>query len=99
MQTALHLPTETDAELILVPGTLEIGQAEGNDIQLDAQGISQYHAKIVTYFQESYLIDLSSETGTYLNGERIIKHSLKSGDVIQLGNYRFMVKAPSEWFY
>lgn len=99
MQTALQRQPETDSILVLVPGTLEIGRNEANHIHLDSLNVSEYHARIVTYFQESYLIDLSSETGTYLNGERIIKHSLKSGDIIQLGDYRFLVRAPGDWFF
>ena len=96
MQTALlKTPTNLiESELVLVPGTLEIGQAKDNHIRLDGSDISQYHLRIVTYFQESYLIDLNSEGGTFLNGERVIKHSLKPGDTIQLGHYSFKVMAP-----
>lgn len=99
MQAALQTSFDRAAtELSLIPGILEIGQAEGNNIQILGHGVSEYHARIVTYFQESFLIDLSSESGTFLNGRRIIKHSIKAGDIIQLGEHCFVVKAPCDWF-
>ena len=99
MQTAVkNAYDHTESDLVLVPGILALGQAEGNDIQITTSGVSPYHAKIITYFQESYLIDLDSETGTYLNGRRVMKHSLKAGDVIQLGEHCFVVRLPSKWF-
>lgn len=32
-----------------------------------------------------YLIDLGSNSGTKLNGRRVLKHALKPGDVIHIG--------------
>ncbi len=101
MQTAVQKKPSNGitSDLVLVPGVLEIGRAGQNHICLDSPSISHYHAKIVTYFHESYLIDLSSEEGTFLNGKRVIKHSLKPGDIIQLGEYSFKVRSPSEWYF
>lgn len=98
MQTAVLIPQDEEyTELNLQPGTLDIGRAAGNHIRLDDPTISQYHARIITYFHESFLIDLSSEGGSFLNGERVIKHSLQQGDLIQLGNQHFVVKIPRDW--
>jgi hypothetical protein len=37
------------------------------------------------------ILDLGSATGTYVNGERIRKHQLRTGDQIQLGRFMFVV--------
>ena len=87
MQTAVQIhPEQTVTELTLAPGLLHIGTAEDNDLVLNEPGISAYHVKIVTYFHQSVVFDLSSEGGTFLNGERVIKHTVKNGDVLQLGD-------------
>ena len=97
MQSALQTPLiEELTELTLAPGTLDIGRAAGNHIAIDDPAVSQYHARIVTYFHESFLLDLNSEHGTFLNGERIIKHSIKEGDEIQFGAHRFVVNAANK---
>lgn len=105
MQTALKLESEDEFQIenttlvSLVPGILNIGRATENDVVIDAPDINQHHAKIVTYFRESFLIDLSSESGTLLNGEHVSKHSIRPGDVITVGNHHIVVNAAVEWFY
>lgn len=93
-----ELPETVPQAISLVPGIIDIGRAAENHIVVDEPDISQYHARIITYFHESFLIDLSSEHGTYLNGERVVKHSIKDGDVIQVGEHLFVVKSPQDWF-
>lgn len=101
MQTALKQERKVDAttKLILLPGILNIGWAADNDLQIGEPGISQYHARVVTYFRESFVIDLGSESGILLNGERVMKHSIRPGDVITLGNHHIILKAPDDWLY
>ena len=93
--TAEKLYFSAPLELQLKPGIINIGHSADNDIRLSMADISTYHARIVTYFHQAVLMDLSSETGTFLNGERVIKHSLKTGDVIQLGHQTLVVRLPS----
>lgn len=93
MQTAALLQNHhQETELTLMPGILYIGSADDNDLVISGSGVSAYHAKIITYFHQSVLIDLSSQTGTYLNNERVIKHTVKNGDVIQLGEHVFRIR-------
>ena len=93
MQTAAILQNLHQAtELTLRPGLLHIGSANDNNLVISGDGVSDYHAKFVTYFHQSVLIDLSSQTGTYLNNERIIRHTVKNGDVIQLGEHIFRIR-------
>lgn len=60
----------------------------GND-----EGIEGRHCSINYHFGKYYVRDLGTETGTYLNGERIGNETmLKSADVISIGRARLMVK-------
>jgi pSer/pThr/pTyr-binding forkhead associated (FHA) protein len=65
-----------------------IGRKPHNDIQIDNLAISGEHAVIVTLLNDSFLEDLNSTNGTYVNGQPIKKHFLQNNDVIELGKYR-----------
>ena len=74
----------------LKPGSNKIGRNNDNEIILDTQYISSYHAQILNEGDNWELIDLLSSTGIAINGKQIEKQKLKSGDVITLGNYKFL---------
>lgn len=65
-----------------------IGRKPHNDIQIDNLAISGEHAVIVTILNDSFLEDMNSTNGTYVNGQPIKKHFLQSNDVVELGKYR-----------
>ncbi|MDO9600943.1 MAG: FHA domain-containing protein, partial [Rhodocyclaceae bacterium] len=46
------------------------------------------HAVIVSILNDSFLEDLNSTNGTFVNGQQIKKHFLQNNDVIELGKYR-----------
>jgi predicted component of type VI protein secretion system len=64
-----------------------IGRKPDSDIRIDNLAVSSKHALIVTLLDDSFLEDLGSTNGTYVNGKRIKKHALKNGDVIGLGKH------------
>lgn len=99
MQIAINSNYEPGGhELHLVPGVLDIGRANENHIQLDDPAVSHHHARIVTYFHESLVIDLDSRNGIYLNGERVFKHTLKAGDELRIGRHSFVIRPANDWF-
>src|SRR5215475_495813 len=65
-----------------------LGRKPHNDIQIDNLAISGEHAVIVTILNDSFLEDLQSTNGTFVNGQAVKKHFLQNGDVIELGKYR-----------
>ena len=67
---------------------ITIGRRTDNDICLDNLGISGYHSQISTVLDDSFLEDLNSTNGTFVNSKIIKKHALKDGDVIDIGNHR-----------
>jgi pSer/pThr/pTyr-binding forkhead associated (FHA) protein len=66
---------------------LTIGRKPDNDIQIDNLAVSGKHALIITILDDSFLEDLGSTNGTYVNGKLIKKHALKDGDVIAIGKH------------
>lgn len=74
-------------EIPLTKERTTIGRKPHNDIQIDNLAISGEHAVVITMRNDSFLEDLNSTNGTFVNGQSIKKHFLQSGDTIELGKY------------
>jgi len=75
-------------EIMLSKERTTIGRKPHNDIQIDNLAVSGEHAVIVTILADSFLEDLGSTNGTFVNGKTVKKHFLQSNDVIELGKYK-----------
>lgn len=75
-------------EVVLTKERTTIGRKPHNDIQIDNLAISGEHAVVITILHDSFLEDLGSTNGTFVNSQSIKKHFLQNGDVIELGKYR-----------
>ena len=64
-----------------------IGRKPENEIQIDNLAVSGKHSMIITILDDSFLEDLGSTNGTYVNGKLVKKHALKDGDVIAIGKH------------
>ena len=65
-----------------------IGRAADCDLRFDddvGREVSGHHAQLVRDDEGWVLIDTASTNGTWVNGERIVKHRLVDGDVVLLG--------------
>lgn len=74
---------------INVGQTISLGRGEPNTVKFKDLTISRKHAQIIHYHKKYYLIDLKSNTGTFLNGKRILPskgYSIMGGDKIAMGN-------------
>src|ERR1700690_2180464 len=65
-----------------------IGRLPDNDIRIDNPAVSGHHSLIINILNDSFLEDLNSTNGTYVNGKLIKKHALQHGDVITAGNHQ-----------
>lgn len=74
-------------EYVLGTESLTIGRHEGNSIQIDSMAVSSNHARI-DFDDGGYLItDLGSTNGTFVNGKRISKATLKPNDWVSVGKH------------
>jgi pSer/pThr/pTyr-binding forkhead associated (FHA) protein len=67
--------------------TLTIGRKSTNDIHIENLAVSGNHARILTILNDSFIEDLNSTNGTYVNGDKITKHALQNGEVIVIGKH------------
>jgi len=65
-----------------------IGRLQDNDIRIDNPAVSGHHSLIINILNDSFLEDLNSTNGTYVNGKLIKKHALQHGDVITAGHHQ-----------
>lgn len=83
-------------ELDLQHGTIVIGRSSNSDIQLDDLSVSNHHAKIITLFDATFIQDLDSTNGTFVNGKTIRKHTLHTGDVVTIGRHQILFQGGKE---
>jgi pSer/pThr/pTyr-binding forkhead associated (FHA) protein len=76
---------------------ISIGRLPENTISIANMGVSRRHVKIEEDTDRSYVLsDLNSLNGTYVNGKRIKKVTLRTGDKISIGKYTILYEATGE---
>jgi hypothetical protein len=76
------------AEYNLSKERYTVGRLPDNDIRIDNPAVSGHHSLIINILNDSFLEDLNSTNGTYVNGKLIKKHALAHGDVITVGHHQ-----------
>ena len=88
----LSLDGQVMAEYNMNKERYTVGRLPDNDIRIDNAAVSGHHSLVINILIDSFLEDLNSTNGTYVNGKLIKKHALQHGDVITVGHHqlRFM---------
>ncbi|MEL7185970.1 MAG: FHA domain-containing protein [Pseudomonadota bacterium] len=76
------------AEYNMTKERYTIGRLPDNDVRIDNPAVSGHHSLIINILNDSFLEDLNSTNGTYVNGKLIKKHALQHGDVITIGHHQ-----------
>jgi hypothetical protein len=89
---ALSFRIFQDGQLIredtLTQSVIKIGKVPSAHLQLADDNVSRMHAIVEVTGGEVSLIDLGSTRGSFVNGKKINKAHLESGDVITVGDTR-----------
>ena len=87
---ALYLlePESRNGESYPLTDEVSVGRALGCGVVLDDDTfVSQVHARLFRRGRETYVVDLGSTNGTFVNGERIHEVTrLRRGDRVQFGS-------------
>jgi len=84
----LSLDGQALAEYNLNRERCTVGRLPDNDIRIDHPTVSGHHAVLVNILDDSFLEDLDSTNGTYVNGRLVRKHVLQDGDVVTVGRHQ-----------
>lgn len=84
----LSLDGQVLAEYNMMKERYTVGRLPDNDVRIDNPTVSGHHSLIINILNDSFLEDLNSTNGTYVNGKLIKKHALQNGDVITVGRHQ-----------
>src|SRR3954465_9028534 len=76
----------------ILPGNIKtIGRSSGAQFVLDAALVSRLHCRVSAGATELQVDDLDSTNGTFVNGTRVKRSSLKEGDRLGVGRVELVV--------
>ena len=84
----LTLRAEQQKAFEIVKEQMIIGRHPECDIQIDNKAVSRRHAKVLTISGDSFLEDLGSMNGTYINAEQVQNRALNDGDIVVIGQHK-----------
>lgn len=85
--------TNVEAEITLEKAESKIGRSMDCEIVVDNLGVSRHHCSIVKEGENWVLVDGGSNNGTFINGKKVDKHTLKTNDRIVLGKHSLVFDA------
>ncbi len=83
----LKFNNEVVDHIEITQGDMKIGRKPGSEIILDNLAVSGTHANIFTIGDDSFVQDLGSTNGTFVNHKKVAKHHLHNGDVVTIGKH------------
>lgn len=85
--------TQKGMTLVVPLSGLKIGRAEENDIVLDDDGVSRFHASLIMDNGTLWLRDAGSRNGVFVNDQRVTDHrALKVGDEVKISEHVFAIR-------
>ena len=82
----------TDLTFRILPGNIKtIGRSSGAQFIVDAALVSRLHCRLSAGATELQVDDLDSTNGTFVNGERVQRSSLKEGDRLGVGRVELVI--------
>jgi hypothetical protein len=87
----------TGSTFALTAGDVTIGRDGENEIVLAENTVSRYHARLLRQDNGQFaLTDLGSANGVYVNGTRVQRAILRSGDEVKVGDNFFRFQSNDE---
>ena len=87
-----HLPRGFYKTIPLHEEITTIGSVAGNTIVLSDPAVSRKHMGIRRHGKRFEFADLGSTNGVYINGHRVPKKVLSTGDIMRVGNTEMVFK-------
>lgn len=90
------VPRHADINSVdLVEPRTSIGTHDSNAVVIPSTSASEFHAEFHVNNNEVYLIDLDSESGTFINGEKVsCRIQVQHNDLVKMGDVEFTLIDP-----
>ncbi|WP_157906440.1 ATP-binding protein [Sorangium cellulosum] len=87
MPTLIYNPGGPEEQVFLIgDAAIAIGRAEDQAICIPHRSLSRSQARIEPSEGRFFIVDLQSKNGTFVNGARVQRKEIRSGDTITLGD-------------
>lgn len=83
---------------LLTQASTGLGRDRQNDVCLDDQAVSRFHARIISSVKGCQIMDLGSANGTRVEGEELearVGHELRDGSRFDMGPFSIRFSSPS----
>ncbi len=77
--------------LMLQSRSMSVGRSNEADLTIQSSSVSKSHARIMVEGDALWVEDLGSTNGTYVNGQRVTRSVLASGDLLGFANVLYRV--------
>ncbi len=81
-------------ELSFDRSRLLIGRSEHNDLSIASKFVSRHHLLLVRHSGSTFMMDLNSTNGTFVNSIRVSNHILAHDDIITVGHHHIRFRDP-----
>jgi pSer/pThr/pTyr-binding forkhead associated (FHA) protein len=88
----IRLPDGTTRKIALGSRPKVIGRDEDADIILEDTAVSRYHCTVAVSPNGIHVQDLSSSSGTRINGRAVTSAMLQNGDKLEVGPFTFVAE-------
>ncbi|MSQ02200.1 MAG: FHA domain-containing protein [Myxococcales bacterium] len=97
-QVELHILRQghSPRRLVLMPGVVQVGRADDNDVVLADVGVSRRHARIEVADTSVVVEDLGSGNGMSFKGRPVMRQVLGHGDEVVIAPYTLRVELRRE---
>lgn len=86
-------PDGSEVEFPLSEASIRIGRAKDNDLHIQDESVSTFHAELLFRDGHHVIKDLGSTNGVRVNGERVQEAPVTDGDIVRFGNVRARYQA------
>src|SRR3954447_11003891 len=87
---------EEGPNILLDKPIVLIGRHEECDIQLNSRKVSRKHCCVAQVNDYFVVRDLGSTNGVRVNGVRVQEGTLRPGDELMIGNYRYQIQGEAQ---
>jgi len=81
-------------ELSFDRSRLLIGRSEHNDLSIKSKFVSRHHLLLVRHGGATFMMDLNSTNGTFVNSRRVSNQILAHDDIITVGHHHIRFRDP-----
>jgi len=94
----LQLREQPNNFVKLAYSSVTLGRDESNDLVINAESISDFHAEIISDAHRYFLVDLLSAKGIFVNEQRVSgRCELAIWDVVRIGSVELQVIDPNKY--